>query len=299
MPVEKQKFKKKKTLGSFPYLSLILSLTLALFVIGLFGLLFLHTGRLAELIKENIEIQVFLQKNLTENQRIQIEKSISAKPYTSVHEGQASITFISKEQAAEEFIKETGEDFTAILGENPLRDAFLVKLQSDYHDPEKIKAAKTDIETIPGVFEAIYTEGVIDSILKNMAKIALILLGFGFILILAVSVLINNTIKLALFSQRFLIRSMQLVGARHWFIKRPFLMRALIHGALGGLLGSVLLWVLMQYANSRIEDLSTLQDTQRIIALYGGLMVLGGLIAFFSTYRAINKYLSMSLDELY
>jgi cell division transport system permease protein len=298
--VEKhQKFKKKKTLGSFPYLSVVLSISLALFVIGLFGLLLLHTGKLAELIKENIEIQVFLNKNLTDTQRIQIEQSLTTKSFTSRSEGKARITFISKEEAAEEFIRETGEDFTAILGENPLRDVFTVKLDPQWHSPEKIKEAKADIETLPGVFEAIYTEGVIDSILKNMAQIGLILLGFGIILILAVSVLINNTIKLALFSQRFLIRSMQLVGARPWFIKRPFLSRALGHGVLGGLVASALLWALMHYANSRIEELSNLQEGSQIAFLFAGLLLLGGIIGFLSTYRAIKKYLGMSLDELY
>lgn len=294
-----EKDRKKKKLGSYPFISVVFSITLALFVIGLFGLLILHTNKLTEIIKENIEIQVYLDKNISENQRIQIQQSLAAQEYAASKDGEVQISFISKEQAAEDFIKETGEDFSEFLGENPLRDAYVLKIAPDYHSNEKLKEIKGDIEAMTGVFEVVYVESLVDSINKNLTKLSLILLGFAAVLLIAVVILINNTIKLALFSQRFLIRSMQLVGAKAGFIQKPFLMRASLHGAIAGLLASALLFVLMNFANNKIEDLASLQETDKILILFVGLFVIGSLIGFASTYRAIRKYLKMSLDELY
>lgn len=300
MSVQKEpKARKKKTLGSYPYASVIFSIFLALFVIGLFGLLFLHTNKLTELIKENIEIQVFLNKDISDNQRIQIQKTLSSKDYAAKKDDEIQISYISKEEAAEKFIKETGEDFSSFLGDNPLRDAYILKISSEYHENDKLKAIKANLEETNGIFEVVYVESLVDSINKNLTKISLVLIGFAVVLLLAVVMLINNTIKLALFSQRFLIRSMQLVGAKSQFIQKPFLLRAIFYGILAGAIASIALYTLMNFANKNIQDLVTLQETNSIIILFGALLLLGALIGFSSTYRAINKYLKMSLDELY
>lgn len=298
MQAEK-KYKKKKNLGSYPYVSVVFSITLALFVVGLFGLLLLHANQLKDLIRQNIEVQVYLNKYITENQRIKINKTLASKDYVLVEDGAPQISYVSKEEAAEQFIKETGEDFTNFLGENPLRDAYTIKIKSEYHDQDKLVGIKEDIEGISGVFEVTYIESLIDSINKNVTKISIILASFALILLISVIMLINNTIKLALFSQRFLIRSMQLVGATAAFIQRPFLYRAALHGLLAGILASLLLIILMHYANNEIENLSTLQDPQKILYLFVGLLLLGAVIGFLSTFRSVRKYLKMSLDELY
>lgn len=291
--------RKKKKLGSYPFLSVVFSITLALLVIGLFGLLLLHTNRLTEIIKENIEIQVYLKKNITDNQRIQVQQTLSSKDYAAKKEEEIQISFISKEQAAEAFIKETGEDFSEFLGENPLRDAYILKIAPAFHDNEKLKEIKKDVEDLNGVFEVVYVESLVDSINENLTKISLVLIGFSMVLLIAVVILINNTIKLALFSQRFLIRSMQLVGAKAGFIQKPFLLRATGHGLISGLVASGILFGLLHFANKRVEDLSRLQETDKILVLFILLMALGAIIGFSSTYRAIKKYLRMSLDELY
>jgi cell division transport system permease protein len=139
----------------------------------------------------------------------------------------------------------------------------------------------------------------VESINNNTAKIAIILLAFSIIMLVVVTILINNTIKLALFSQRFLIRSMQLVGAKGSFIQGPFLKRAFLYGALGGLIASTLLYILLQYGNQNIDGLTNLQNPLEIMSLFGLLIIFGAIIGFFSTYRSVNKYLKMSLDELY
>ncbi len=293
------KQRKKKKLGSYPYLSVVFSIFLSLVVIGLFGLLFIYANKLTTIIKENIEIQVYLKKGISDNQRIQVQKTLSAKDYVAKKNNELQIRYVSKEQAAEKFIKETGEDFSTFLGDNPLRDAYVVKMASESQSPEVLEQAKKEIEKITGVFEVVYVESLVDSINKNLTKISVALLGFSGILIIIVILLINNTIKLALFSQRFLIRSMQLVGAKASFIQRPFLMRSVWHGLFAGVFASLAVLVFLQFANREIEDLANLQSNSSLVILCALLLILGVIIGLGSTYRAIKKYMRLSLDELY
>ncbi len=298
MSLPSKKFNvKKKNLGSYPYISVVLSITLALFVIGVFGSLVIYSKELERLVRENVKIQVYLKNQITETQRAQIEKSIGSKEFISKSEN--AIQFISKDEAAKEFIKETGEDFNKFLGENPLRDAFLVKIDEGYHDAESLRKIKSEVEKLSGVFEVYYVENVIDSINKNVTKIGLILMGLVALLLTIVVMLINNTLRLALFSQRFLIRSMQLVGAHSSFIHKPFIVRATLHGFLSGILSVALLIGLLMVATKKVEDLALIQNNERLLLLLGTLILLGILVAVASTFRAVNKYLKLSLDELY
>ncbi len=290
---------RKKQLGNSPNISVVFSTTLALFVIGLFGLLMLHANQLASLVRENIEIQIFLDRNITENEQIKIQKTLATKDYVLLKNGQPRVSFISKEEAAQKFIKETGEDFIQLLGENPLRDAFVIIIRPEFYETEKLEEIKADIESLGGVFEVAYIESLIDSVNDNLAKISLVLMGFATLLVIVVIILINNTIRLALFSQRFLIRSMQLVGATSGFIRKPFLARFTFQGILSGILASVLLFLLLQYANRVITDLADLQEPEKMYMLFGFLIFLGGFLGLVSAYRSIKKYLKMSLDELF
>jgi cell division transport system permease protein len=294
------KFKvSKKKLGSYPYLSVVLSITLALFVIGVFGLLVIYSKELERVVRDNVKIQVYLKNKISETQRLQIEKNLSSRYFLPRKPGGSSIQFISREEAAKQFIQETGEDFQHFLGENPLRDAFLVSVDPAYHDKKSMAKIKTEVEQINGVFQVYYIENLIDSINKNVTRIGLILLGMAAVLLLTVVLLISSTLRLALFSQRFLIRSMQLVGAKRWFIQRPFLFRASLHGFLAGVIASGLLVALISFANKRIEDLTLIQNTDRIALLLGCLLLIGIFVGTTSTYRAVRKYLKLSLDELY
>ncbi len=298
MPSGDKKFRKKK-LGSYPFVSVIFSITLSLLVIGLFGLILIYSSALTKVIQENIEIQVFLDKHITENERIKINKTISSRDYVLLKDNQPQITEITKEEAAKIFIQETGEDFVEFIGDNPLRDAFIIKIGPDFQSPDKMANIRKEIEGIRGVYEVNYVENLIESINRNLSKIALTLGGISALLIIVAVILINNTIKLALFSQRFLIRSMQLVGATAGFIKGPFLKRALNYGFLAGLIASGSLFGFVHYANTRIEELSILKTDQYIYALMGSLVLVGIIVGYASTWRAINRYLKMSLDELY
>ena len=290
---------RKKKLGSFPNTSVVFSVTLALFVIGLFGLLLLHTTHLTENIRENISMQVYLDKFITENDKIKLNRIFTSKPYVARVDEQPQITFISKEEAARIFIDDTGEDFKEFLGDNPLRDAFNIKLDAGYQQVDSLSQIKSAVTRMDGVFEVVYMESLVKSINDNLAKVGVLLLGLTIILLVTIAVLINNTIKLALFSQRFLIRSMQLVGAKAGFIMTPFVQRSAWQGLLSGFLASLVLYGLLRYANTKIAEMATLQNNQELLILGAILIALGILITTISTYRSVSKYLEMSLDELY
>ena len=301
VPMAKQhRSVKKKKLGNYPHTMVVFSISLALFVIGLFGLLLIHAGKLSDKVKESIEMQLYLDKNLTGVQLANIQKQLAAKEYVAIKGDTAQVRFVSKEEGAKQFLETTGEDFMSFLGENPLRDAYVLNIKAENTTPVLMKGIQNDLEGVEGVFEVQYVESsFIESINTNIQKISIILLGFATILLIVVTILINNTIKLALYSQRFLIRSMQLVGATGFFIQRPFLNRAAWQGVMSGIIASILLFALMQYAYTEIEELKELRNDEQTYILMGALLVIGCIIGFLSSFRAVRKYLRLSLDELY
>ena len=296
--MEDKKTRKKRKLGSYPFASVVFSITVALLVLGLFGWLLLHSSRLGTRIQENVEIQVYLNKNINQSDIAKIRTSIASKPYTLVKE-EPQILLIKKEEAAKQFVEATGEDFKDFLGDNPLRDLFAVKVKGEYQALDSLNLIKSEIEKIRGVFEVEYEESLIESINQNLTKIGFILLGIAIFALLVVIILINNTIKLALFSQRFLIRSMQLVGATSSFIQRPFLYRSMLYGFFAGLIACGIIYGFTQYMNGAIEGLDELQDANGFLLLFSVIVIMGIIVGYLSSLRAIKKYLKMSLDELY
>lgn len=291
--------REKKVLGHFKFGSVLFSTTLSLFIVGLFGVILIQAKTLTSIIRENIEIQIFLTKNLDSTQLKSIKSNLTKRPFILTKNDTLAIKFVSDEEAAATFIASTGEDFTQFLADNPLRDSYIITIAEEFQTSEQLAEIITEIENIPGVFEVSFMRDMVDSINKNLLKVSLVLGGFIFILIITVVMLINNTIRLALFSQRFLIRSMQLVGATRGFIRKPFLSRALIFGMIAGVIASAILTGLIQYAQSNIEGFALLQNYEMLLFLFLALIISGGILSFLSTLRAVNKYLNMSLDELY
>lgn len=296
--MEEKKARKKRKLGSYPFASVVFSITVALLVLGLFGWLLLHSSRLGTQIQENIEVQVYLNKNISQSDITKIRTAIASKPYTLVKET-PQITLITKEEAAQQFVEATGEDFKDFLGDNPLRDLFAIKVKGSHQAIDSLNKIKAEIEGMRGVFEVEFEESLIESINENLTKIGFILLGIAIFALIVVIILINNTIKLALFSQRFLIRSMQLVGATSSFIQRPFLYRSMMYGFFAGVLACGVIYGFTMYMNSIIEGLEELQDLNGFLLLFALILIMGILVGYFSSLRAIRKYLKMSLDELY
>ncbi len=297
--MEEKKARKKRKLGSYPFASVVFSTTVALSVLGLFGWILLHSSRLGSQIQESLEIQVYLNNNISTSDINKIQTSLGAKPFTLMKDNQPQIQLITKEEAAQQFIQQTGEDFKDFLGDNPLRDLLAINVYGRYQSLDSLRIIKEEVEAIQGVYEVVFEESLVESISQNMTKIGAVLLAVAGFALLVVIILINNTIKLALFSQRFLIRSMQLVGATGAFIQRPFLLRSLFYGFLAGVLACGLIYGFTYYMNSIIDGLQELQDLEGFLMLYGTILLMGMIVGYFSSLRAIRKYLKMSLDELY
>lgn len=278
---------------------IIASLTAALFLIGFCGLLVMQSKKLISIIKQNIEVRVMLDKDLDSNQVTKVYKSIVARPFVLSIDGKPQVTFFSKDEAAKEFIADTKEDFSTLLGDNPLHDSYRVRLQEDYFEDTKLKQIKAELEKNDGVFEVVYQENLADQINKNLTKIYLILATFAIIMLVIIILLMNNTIRLALYSQRFLIRSMQLVGATNGFIQRPFLKNGAVQGLISGLIAAGLIVALQQLALHQIEGLHLLQEYDKLSFLLAGVIILGALIGTASTFQALARYLRMALDDLY
>lgn len=291
---------KFKKLGSTPNAMVIISLTIALFLIGLCGLLTLNARKLAELVKQNVEVQVYLENDLTTSHLDSIFKLIVRREFVLKKDNSPQINFVSKEVAAKQFIEESGEDYRKLLGNNnPLRNLYSVKIKEEYFNEIKLKEIKADLEKISGVYEVAYIENFVDEVNKNISKIYLVLSVFVVLLLVIIVILVNNTIKLSLYSQRFLIRSMQLVGATNGFIRKPFVAKGALQGLISGLVACTLLILLQQLAVQQVEGLGMLQDTEKLIALIIGILIIGTLIGILSTFQSVERYLKLSLDELY
>lgn len=292
--------KKKKKIGSYPNAMIVMSLTAALFLIGFCGLLVIQSKKLVSIIRQNIEVRVFIEKAETKAGQDSMLTVLKTKPYVlNTPETPNPINFVSKEEAAKEFIEGTKEDFTAFLGTNPLRDSYRVKIGEDYFEESKLQLIKKDIEKIKGVYEVVYQEDLADNINRNVTKIYAVLASFALIMLIIIVLLVNNTIKLAIYSQRFLIRSMQLVGATNGFIQRPYILRGAMQGTIGGILAGCLLIGLQQVAVRNVEGLAMLQEYDKIVLLVAVVLGLGILIGIASTYQSLARYLRMALDDLY
>ncbi len=291
--------RKKKKVGMYPSGMILFSLTLALFLIGFCGMLAVQSKRLVTFIRENYEMRAFLDKDLSKAQSETLFRKLANEPFVLKTNGQPQITRVSKDEAAKEFVAETKEDFSKFLDENPLRDSYRIKLNEEYFEESKLATVKQDIEKIDGVFEVVYQENLVDSINRNITRIYIVMSAFALVLLVIIVVLMNNTIRLALHSQRMLIRSMQLVGATNGFITRPFLGRGIWQGFLAGVIAVVLLLITLQIAIRSLPELAAFQEYEKLVLLWAGLVGLGVVIGFLSTFQAVNRYLGLSLDDLH
>lgn len=295
---KERKKKSKKKFGNFPYISVIFSVSLSLLLLGIFSFFLLSSLQVKTLIEKNTEINIYLNKNLSINTIDQIKRTLYIKDYVLVND-ESTLEHISSEIAAQEFSKELGEDFTKFLGNNPLRDLIILKINPKYFSSSQLTFVEEDILKISGVYEIDYSKDLISNINKNITSISLVFIGIFIILFLISIILINNTLRIALFSQRFLIRSMQLVGATSNYILKPFLLRGMFYGVISGLIASVLLFVIITLANDKLNGLNSIATTEQLSIIFIGLMLTGIVMVVISTYTSVNKYLNSSLDELY
>lgn len=291
MANQEEKYTRRRLKGS--YITTVVSISLVLFMLGLLGLIILHTRKLSDYVKENIGFSIIMKENVKEAGIIQLQKTLDATSYVK------STEYITKEEAAQEFKEELGEDFTSFLGYNPLLPTIEVRFKADYANNDSLAIIKEKILANSNVKEVWYQESLVDLVNSNLRKIGFIILGFSSLLLLISIALINNTIRLSVYSKRFIIRSMLLVGATRSFISKPFIWKGIIQGIAAAFVAIFLLTGIMYLSQKELPELITLQDIDLYLSLFGIVLLLGIVITWLSNYFAVRKYIKIKTDFLY
>lgn len=275
------------------YVSTVISIALVLLVTGLLGLLLVHAKNLSKYVKENIVLNVIVNDGTNERDVLSLQKDLEKDNYVLRSE------YISKELAAKSLKEDLGEDFVQYLGHNPLLPSIDVYMKEDYANTDSIKTFIDKISRNSKIKEVVYQESLIDMVNKNVRIISIVVLAFAAILLVIAVALINNTIRLAIYSQRFLIKSMQLIGATKNFIRKPFITYGIIHGLLGSLIAILLLIFTLKFAQQQIPELVFLRNWYEFAAIFLVVIAIGILISGLSTYFAVTKYLKAKSNDLY
>jgi len=271
----------------------VISITLVLFLMGLMGMIILHAGKVSDYVKENIGFSVMVKDGIRESAVVELKKSLDREPYVKSSE------YIPKERAAQMLEEELGEDFVGFLGYNPLLSSIELRLKAAYTQQDSLARIEQQLLLLPQVKEVFYQKSLVDMINRNLERISFILLGFSLILLFIAIVLINNTIRLSIYAKRFIIRSMQLVGATESFIRKPFLYRSVMHGLLSSFIAIGMLMIFIYFSIEQLPELLELQDWLLLSILAGIIILLGVLISWASTWISVRKYLRIKTDLLY
>jgi len=275
------------------YLTSTISIAMILFLIGVLGIVLLNAERLAKYVRENIGFTLVLNDGVQESEIADLQKSLSETDFVK------SVEYIDKETAAQRLKEELGEDFAGFLGYNPLLSSIDVKLLADYANPEKLVVLEKRFMEYPQVKEVLFQRDMVNIINENVKKIGFVLVFFSALLLFIFSALINNTIRISIYSQRFIINTMLLVGATDRFIRTPFIKRSVWYGILGALAANLLLFILMFSYSTELKGIVDLDDFKIFGMVFVSVLLLGILISWSSTYLAVNKFLRLKFDELF
>jgi cell division transport system permease protein len=286
-----ENYQKRKLISS--YFSVVLSIGLVLFLLGILGLLVLNTKKMADRSKEQITISIFLKENAKDIEVEQLQKTLAMSEYTK------SAVYVSKEEAAKQHSKDIGEDFIDYLGYNPLKNSIDVNLKADFVTEEKVTEIAQTLMEKTYVDEVSYDKVLVGMVAKSVEKIGFWILMASAIFTFIAVLLINSSIRLSIYSKRFVIKTMQMVGATKTFIRRPFIWQNVKLGMLGAVLALIAIGGVLYYLNTNFQDLGLLDEPYIIISLLLGVFVLGILISLTSTYFATQRFLNLRTDELY
>jgi cell division transport system permease protein len=273
--------------------TVVISLALVLFMLGLLGLVVINAKKLSNHIKENVGFQVVLKDTTTQAELDILKQDIGSSAFTK------QVDYISKDEAAKKLQKDLGEDFITFLGYNPLLSSLDVKLNSDYANIDSLAGFEKQIMQKHFVKEVIYHKDMIKQVNDNAKVISLYILIFSGLLLVVAIALINNTIRLSIYAKRFLIRTMYLVGATQGFIRMPFILKGVRQGVIAGLLAGFLLSGFLVLSTNYIPDLMQLQDPNLLAVLFAGIVALGVLISGLSAALSVSRYLRLKTDDLY
>jgi len=271
----------------------VVSLSLVLFMLGLLGLIVLNTNKLSDYVKENIAFQIILSDKATDADIAKLRKTLDASEYAKKTE------YTTKEDAAAKLKEDLGEDFISFLGFNPLLPSINVNLKAAYANTDSVAWIEKEILQNNKVKELNYQPNLIKMVNENAKNLSLIILVFSVLLLVIALALINNTIRLAIYSQRFLIKTMQLVGATQGFIRKPFILKGMLNGVYGAVISIGMLIGLLYLAARQFPELVMIQDVELLGLLFGLVLLAGTIIAGISTYLAVRKYLRIKADDLY
>ncbi|MBQ0769321.1 MAG: permease-like cell division protein FtsX [Bizionia sp.] len=285
------KYQKRRLISS--YFSVALSIALVLFLLGLLGLLVLNAKKVADHFKEQVTVTIYLKDTAKDVEIKQLEKSLAMADYVK------STDFVSKEQAAESMKAESGEDFMEFLGINPLKNSIDVHLKADFVTSDKLEIISAEALTKSFVDEVNYDNDLVKLMNDNVKKISFwILLISGLFTLIAV-LLINSSIRLAVYSKRFTIKTMQMVGATKRFIRRPFIWRSVKLGIVGAIIALIGMAIVLYYVDKMFPELALLSNPALLVALFGFVFGLGILITWISTFFATQRFLNLNTDKLY
>ena len=276
------------------YIYSVIGVAIVLFIMGIMGWLFLNLHSIGDNFKEDIRISVYLRTS-DKNAIGKVQQYIASQPYAK------NVEYVNKEKAKDIWNKENNEEWAKILDVNPLPESVDFFAKADYVNPDSLANISTTIENTfkNEVADIQYPKSLVTNLNERATKIGLIFIVMSIILCIIVIISIDNTIRLAMYSNRFLIKTMQMVGATRSFISKPLVIRALINGLTSAFISIVLLFGLIQWAGSQFPQIRTIQGAGNDLLLFGGIVFMGVIISVFSTYRSVLKYLKMKLDDLY
>ena len=274
-------------------LTSVISISLVLFLLGLILLIGMLGNKLSVYVKENLSFSIVLKDNQKETEIKKMQKSLDALPFIK------STEYISKEQAAKELDEELGENPETFLGFNPLQASIEVKLHSEYANPDSLQVIEKKIRNYTSVSELLYRKDMMEMVHNNMKRLGLILLTLAVVLMIISFVLISNTIRLLIYSKRFLIHTMKLVGATSGFIRRPFVKYNMVSGIFASILAILMLTGALYYLQNELKGFIQILDMQTLLLVYVAVFALGIVLSVIATIFAVNKYLRMGIDKLY
>lgn len=274
-------------------ISTVISISLVLLLLGVLGILLFHAQKMSDYVNENVEISLVLKQDADSASIVDLMNRITSANYVK------SAVYISKEEAAEILKEELGEDFITFLGYNPLSPGIDVRMKSEFVNEQTVKSFISSVKNNPLVKNVQYQSSLIESINRNVRIITWILLSFSLLLFLVSVALINNTIRIALYAKRLLIKSMLLVGATRGFIRKPFMILSFWNGFMGGIISILLLAGLFYLTLQKIPELNLIRDPYLLAVIAAGLLVTGILLSLICTWFAVNKYLRYRTDDLY
>jgi len=278
---------------SLPIFSVIVSITLVLFLLGFFGFLVFSTKKLANHFKEQVTVTILIKDEAKSADIAQLQKTLSVASFVK------SLRFISKDEAAETFSKDIGEDFVSFIGTNPLQNVIDLSLKADYAEPDRMAEIKRELEQNSFVSEVVYDQSLVALIHENVNRIGLITLVFSALFTFVSVLLINASIRLSIYSKRFIIKTMQLVGATRSFIRRPFIRTNVRLGILSAFLAILLFYGALLAIVKSYPEFSILLDNTILCIVFIGILAMGILISWLSTYFATQRFLNLNTNDLY